>query len=66
MNDRLIDLHEVKHLTCLGKVSIYAYIKNKQFFPIKLGRKTVFSHNEIQEWIKSQCDQRNIGESNDN
>ena len=57
---RLIDLPETIHKTCLGKTSIYELVKAKELRPIKLGRKTVFSEQEVNAWIEKQIANRKV------
>ena len=56
---RFIDVPETSHKTCLGKTSIYELVKAKELRPIKLGRKTVFSEQEVNAWIEKQITERN-------
>lgn len=55
---RLIDLPETIYKTCLGKTSIYELVKAKELNPIKSGRKTVFSEQEVNAWIEKQIAKR--------
>ena len=48
---RLIEMREVTRLTSLRKTSIYEAIKRREFKPIHLGRKVVFSEAEILAWV---------------
>ena len=56
---RFIDVPETIHKTCLGKTSIYELVKARELRPIKLGRKTVFSEQEVNAWIEKQIAKRN-------
>ncbi len=55
---RLIALPETSRKTCLGKTKIYALINAGELLPIKLGRKTVFSEQEVDAWIEKQISNR--------
>lgn len=57
---RFIDVPETSHKTCLGKTSIYELVKAKELRPIKLGRKTVFSEQEVNAWIEKQISNRKV------
>ena len=58
VNTRLIDLPELTKLTTLRKTKLYELINAGQLRPIKLGRKTVFSEQEINQWIETQIAKR--------
>ena len=51
---RLIDVKELSHITSLQHSAIYEYIKAGEFRPIKLGRKTVFSADEVARWVRKK------------
>lgn len=57
--DRLIQLPEVRHLTGIGKTSIYKLIGSGQFpRPAKIGSgSSRWSENAILEWIGDQLEQ---------
>ena len=55
---RLIDFHELTHLTTLGRTALYELIKRGELKPIKLGRKTVFLHGEVVAWINARREMR--------
>jgi len=55
---RLIPLPEVSRITSLKKTSIYQKIATGEFRPVKLGRKTVFSEDEIFAWVASRLAKR--------
>jgi excisionase family DNA binding protein len=50
---RLLDIPELIHRTSLHKTKLYELIKAGQLRPIKLGRKTVFSEQEVNQWIEN-------------
>lgn len=50
---RLLDIPELIKRTTLHKTKLYEIIKAGQLRPIKLGRKTVFSEQEVNLWIES-------------
>ena len=54
-NDKLIRLRDVIEITTLRKTKIYDYIK-KGIFPkqTKIGGSSVWSYNEVQDWIAQQ------------
>jgi excisionase family DNA binding protein len=58
VNTRLIDLPELTKLTTLRKTKLYELINSGELRPIKLGRKTVFSEQEVNEWIEAQIAKR--------
>lgn len=60
---RLIDLPELSRITTLRKTALYKLIKAGEFRPIKLGRKTVFSENEINDWVAARLTSRTGGRS---
>jgi len=51
---RLISLPEVSSITSLKKTSIYKLISAGELRPIKLGRKTVFSQEEVIAWVNAR------------
>ncbi len=55
---RLIPLPEVSRITSLKKTSIYQLIATGELRPVKLGRKTVFSEDEIFAWVASRLAKR--------
>lgn len=57
-NPRLIDVTETTKKTCLGKTKLYELINAGELLPIKLGRKTVFSEQEVNQWIEKQIANR--------
>ena len=58
VNTRLIDLPELTKLTTLRKTKLYELINAGELRPIKLGRKTVFSEQEVSQWIETQIAKR--------
>jgi len=58
VNARLIDLPELTKLTTLRKTKLYELINAGELRPIKLGRKTVFSEQEVSQWIETQIAKR--------
>ena len=58
VNTRLIDLPELTKLTTLRKTKLYELINSGELRPIKLGRKTVFSEQEVNQWIETQIAKR--------
>lgn len=58
VNTRLIDLPELTKLTTLRKTKLYELINAGELRPIKLGRKTVFSEQEVNQWIEAQIAKR--------
>lgn len=58
VNTRLIDLPELTKLTTLRKTKLYELINSGELRPIKLGRKTVFSEQEVNQWIEAQIAKR--------
>lgn len=50
---RLLDIPELIKRTTLHKTKLYEIINAGQLRPIKLGRKTVFSEQEVNQWIES-------------
>lgn len=58
VNTRLIDLPELTKLTTLRKTKLYELINAGELRPIKLGRKTVFSEQEVNQWIETQIAKR--------
>lgn len=50
---RLLDIPELIKRTTLHKTKLYEIIKAGQLRPIKLGRKTVFSEQEVNQWIEN-------------
>ncbi len=55
---RLLDVPETIKRTCLGKTKLYEIIYARELRPIKLGRKTVFSEQEVSQWIENQIAKR--------
>lgn len=55
---RLLDVTETTHRTSLRKTKLYELINAGELRPIKLGRKTVFSEQEVNEWIEKQIANR--------
>ncbi|MBA4056703.1 MAG: hypothetical protein C0490_18460 [Marivirga sp.] len=55
---RFIDVPETTKKTCLGKTKLYELINAGELLPIKLGRKTVFSEQEVNSWIEKQISKR--------
>lgn len=60
VSTRLIQLPEVTHLTSLHKTKIYQLINSGELRPIKLGRKTVFSEQEVNQWIENKIANRAV------
>ena len=56
---RLIPFPELSHLTSLRKTKLYELINAGELRPIKLGRKIVFSEQEVNAWIEKQIAKRN-------
>ena len=56
---RLIDVPETSKKTSLRKTKLYELINAGELRPIKLGRKTVFSEQEVNAWIEKQIAKRN-------
>jgi len=53
--DRLIRLPEVLGSVGLKKTTVYDMVKRQTFpAPHKLGRTSVWSEREVQEWIETQ------------
>lgn len=55
---RLIALPEVSRITSLKKTALYQLINSGELRPLKLGRKTVFSEAEINEWVNQRLASR--------
>jgi len=52
--DRFLRLPEVKHLTGLGRTSIYEAVRRRGFPPpVKLGRASAWSQAEVLVWIEA-------------
>lgn len=51
---RLLPFPELIQKTSLHKTKLYELINAGELQPIKLGRKTVFSEREVNQWIESQ------------
>ena len=56
--ERLINFTELTHRTSLHKTKLYELINAGELRPIKLGRKTVFSEQEVNHWIEKQIANR--------
>ncbi len=57
--DVLIDLGEVLRVTQLSERAIRKFSATGEFPPpIKFGRRVLWSHTEIQKWIKAKLDAR--------
>jgi len=56
---RFLDVQETTHRTSLRKTKLYQLISAGELRPIKLGRKTVFSEQEVNAWIEKQIAKRN-------
>jgi predicted DNA-binding transcriptional regulator AlpA len=54
VEDRLVDVDRVIAITGLHKTAIYKRVTAGEFRPVKLGRKTVFSEQEIYQWVADQ------------
>jgi len=52
--NRLLPFPELIQRTSLKKTKLYELINAGELHPIKLGRKTVFSEIEVNEWIEAQ------------
>lgn len=52
--NRFIDLPETSYQMAIKKTKIYELIKKGEIHPIKIGSKTVFSEQEIQDWIAAR------------
>lgn len=61
---RLLTVSEVINRTTCRKTNLYERIKAGEFHPIKLGRKTVFSAHEVDEWIKARITDRGMAATN--
>lgn len=57
---RFIDVPETTHRTSLRKTKLYELINAGELRPIKLGRKTVFSEQEVNDWIAKQIASRGV------
>lgn len=55
---RLLDVVETTYRTSLRKTKLYELINAGELRPIKLGRKTVFSEQEVNAWIEKQIASR--------
>lgn len=55
---RLLPFPELIHRTSLHKTKLYELINAGELRPIKLGRKTVFSEQEVNHWIETQITKR--------
>ena len=51
---RLLPFPELIQKTSLHKTKLYELINAGELQPIKLGRKTVFSEREVNQWIETQ------------
>ena len=51
---RLLPFQELIQKTSLHKTKLYELINAGELQPIKLGRKTVFSEREVNQWIETQ------------
>ena len=51
---RLLPFSELIQKTSLHKTKLYELINAGELQPIKLGRKTVFSEREVNQWIETQ------------
>lgn len=60
IHPRLVDVTETIYRTGLGKTKLYELIKTGELRPIKLGRKTVFSEQEVSVWIEKQITNREV------
>ena len=60
IHPRLVDVTETIYRTGLGKTKLYELIKTGELRPIKLGRKTVFSEQEVSIWIEKQITNREV------
>lgn len=52
--NQLLTISEVAALTRLSKATIYAYVCRKQIPYIKLGTRTVFNEQDIENWVKQK------------
>ena len=57
---RFIDVPETTNRTSLRKTKLYELINAGELRPIKLGRKTVFSEQEVNAWIEKQIANRKV------
>ena len=55
---RLLPFAELIQRTSLRKTKLYELIKAGELRPVKLGRKTVFSEQEVNHWIEIQINKR--------
>jgi len=55
---RFLDVSETTNRTSLRKTKLYELINAGELRPIKLGRKTVFSEQEVNQWIEAQIAKR--------
>lgn len=61
---RLIRLKEVKHITGLGRSTIYKYIENGTFpKSVPLGERAVaFVESEVVAWVMARIEVRDLAE----
>jgi excisionase family DNA binding protein len=52
LTPRLLSLMEISDRTTLRKTKLYELINTGEFTPIKIGRRTVFSEQEVNAWIQ--------------
>ena len=64
MNNKLIKLQTVISLTCLSRSHVYALAQQNNFpKPVKLSeRSSAWVENEINEWVQSRIDARDMEE----
>lgn len=55
---QLLTVSEVINRTACRKTNLYERIKAGEFRPIKLGRKTVFSEQDVNAWIEARIADR--------
>lgn len=55
---RFIAIPEVSQITSLKKTALYQLIATGELRPVKLGRKTVFSEAEINDWVSKRLADR--------
>lgn len=59
MEDRLLDLHEVKAFTGLCKATIYQHVHDGRLpKPIKLGKSTRWVESELMAWLEAKKAER--------
>ena len=51
--DEIIDVTQACNLLCYSRPTIYALVEKREIPYYKIGRKILFSKNELIEWLKS-------------